>query len=459
MSAMRRGACPSLPEPMATGDGLLARIAPAAPVTPEQLAGLAKLSRCHGNGIVEVSARGSLQIRGLTSATATAFAEGVGALGIALREGLAVETGPLAGRDPNAAPDPRPLAQEIAQRALPLAGRLAPKASVIVDGGGALHLDGLTADIRLAALDADRLALEAGGVPLGVVERHVAVEAVSRLLALLAEQGPTARMAGLATLSSTQNSQRHPEVRAQRASKDVEAGRRPSGASILRGSGYARALQDDVVLLSRSDSGDGIALLRAALAGIVLTPTGSAHRRPPAEPIGTHALGDGLFALGIGLPFGQTDHAALSGLADLARRAGAYEIGTCFGRALLVIGLTEMAVDDVRREAASLGFITDPRDPRRSVSACPGRPACASGRIETRALATELAPLAGGRTLHISGCTKGCAHPGKAYLTIVGLDGGAGLVVEGGPRDAPSLIAPETELVVAARRILERDGG
>lgn len=185
----------------------------------------------------------------------------------------------------------------------------------------------------------------------------------------------------------------------------------------------------------------------------------TSHKRPFAEPVGTHALANGRPALGIGLAFGQTDSASLVRLAGLARDAGASEIGTCFGRALLVIGLSDPSVDKVRGEAASLGFIIDPTDPRRSVSACPGRPACASGRIETRALAAELAPLAAGRSLHVSGCAKGCAHPGKADLTIVGLDGGAGLVVEGGPRDAPQLVVPEAELRTAARRILERHGG
>jgi precorrin-3B synthase len=417
---------------MATGDGLLARLALAAPIGPTQLAGLAKLSQCCGNGIVELSARGSLQVRGLTSASAPDFAAGVGALDIAVREGLAVETNPLAGLDPMAALDPRPLADEIAQRALPLAGRLAPKVSVIVDGGGTLHLDGLTADIRLAALDAGRLALEAGGVPLGVVERNRAADAVFQLLTLLAASGPTARMANL--VAPRQDSPRHPEVRAQRASKDVEAERRSSAMSILRGSGSARAPQDDVVY-------------------------DSVNQRLPAEPIGIHTLTNGHVALGLGLAFGQTDHAALAGLAALAERAGASSVATCFRRVLLVIGVTEATAGRVRSEAAALGFITDPHDPRRSVSVCPGRPACASGRIETRALAAELAPQTNGRSLHVSGCAKGCAHPGAADLTIVGLDGGAGLVVEGGPRDAPSFIVPETELPAAARHILEKHGG
>ncbi|WP_246702588.1 precorrin-3B synthase [Starkeya sp. ORNL1] len=427
---MRRGACPTLPAPMATGDGLLARIALAAPMRPSQLTGLAKLSQCCGNGIVELSARGSLQVRGLTSASAPDFAAGVGALGIAVREGLAVETNPLAGLDPMAALDPRPLAQEIAQLALPLAGGLAPKVTVIVDGGGALHLDGLAADIRLTALDADRLALEAGGVALRVVERHEAAGTVFRLLALLAAQGSAARMADLVARSLRP----HPEVPPQAASKDVEARQRPSVASILRGSGFARAPQDEVV-------------------------KETSHQRPPAEPIGIHSLTDGRLALGLGLAFGQTDHAAVAGLAALAERAGASSVATCFGRALLIIGVTEPSADMGRREAAALGFITDPNDPRRSVSACPGRPACASGRIETRALAAELAPLAAGRSLHVSGCAKGCAHPGAADLTIVGVDGGAGLVVEGVPRDAPRLIVLETELAAAAHRILEKHGG
>jgi len=79
--------------------------------------------------------------------------------------------------------------------------------------------------------------------------------------------------------------------------------------------------------------------------------------------------------------------------------------------------------------AAQLGFIVRADDPRRRVIACAGAPLCASGYIATRAIAPLLAeamtPLQGKQaTIHLSGCAKGCAHPKKAALTIVGSPAG-----------------------------------
>ena len=144
---MRRGACPSLAAPMVSGDGLLVRLAPPEGLSPAQLAGLARAALRFGNGLVEVTARGSLQIRGLREETAPALAAEVEALGIALPEGPAVLVGPLAGRDPGEIADPRPLAAALGG----FAGPLLPKVSIVVDGGGALHLDAVVADLRLRA--------------------------------------------------------------------------------------------------------------------------------------------------------------------------------------------------------------------------------------------------------------------------------------------------------------------
>ena len=41
--------------------------------------------------------------------------------------------------------------------------------------------------------------------------------------------------------------------------------------------------------------------------------------------------------------------------------------------------------------AQAAGFIIDAADPRRSIAACPGSPACASGHIPARAIAAEIA--------------------------------------------------------------------
>ena len=62
----RRGACPGLSAPMPTGDGLLVRFMPAEDIALEAFVALCAAARAHGNGTVEVTARGSLQIRGLT---------------------------------------------------------------------------------------------------------------------------------------------------------------------------------------------------------------------------------------------------------------------------------------------------------------------------------------------------------------------------------------------------------
>jgi precorrin-3B synthase len=98
--------------------------------------------------------------------------------------------------------------------------------------------------------------------------------------------------------------------------------------------------------------------------------------------------------------------------------------------------LSEDACHHLQDTAAALGFVTDPTDPRLHIAACPGMPACASGKIETRAIAEHLAAtqtsfLDGSFALHVSGCAKGCAHPGAAALTIVGHDDGTGLVIDG----------------------------
>ncbi|TIX75524.1 MAG: precorrin-3B synthase, partial [Mesorhizobium sp.] len=101
----------------------------------------------------------------------------------------------------------------------------------------------------------------------------------------------------------------------------------------------------------------------------------------------------------------------------------------------------------LQQTAATLGFVTDAADPRTRIAACPGAPACASGRIATRDIAETIAAenrdiLDSSLTLHISGCAKGCAHPGPAALTLVGGENGAGLVVDGTAKALPAGYRP-----------------
>jgi precorrin-3B synthase len=108
-------------------------------------------------------------------------------------------------------------------------------------------------------------------------------------------------------------------------------------------------------------------------------------------------------------------------------------------------------------------------DPRRKVIACAGAPVCAAGEIATRALAPVLARIAavsgaGAPMVHVSGCAKGCACPRSMPLTVVGMEGRCGVVVNGSARDQPVVIlGPEalpgalSHLADAVRRMRAPD--
>jgi len=130
--------------------------------------GLSAAALRYGNRIIEITSRGSIQVRGLTHDSAPDFAAAVAGLGIPAQDGVPVIADPLAGLDPKQVIDAGALAAELraalAEQAF--AQQLAPKISIAIDGGGRLHLDALAADIRLRAVatpDGPRLHVAAGG--------------------------------------------------------------------------------------------------------------------------------------------------------------------------------------------------------------------------------------------------------------------------------------------------------
>lgn len=405
-SPVARGACPRLSEPMQTGDGLLARIVTAGPIPLDQFAALCTSALAHGNGIMEISARGSLQVRGLTPKSAPLFAQAVTLLGLPLCESVPVIASPLRD-EPAALIDADALAADLRRAIADMGLQLAPKVSVVVDGGGRLHLDALAADVRLRALDTAagsmlHVAL-AGDVdsatPLGLVAEGDAVDAVMNLLAAIAALGPDAR-----------------------------------GADLLRTPGL----------------GDIRAMLGARLEAACHLPS-----RPRAAPIALHRLKNGTCALGLGLAFGRIEADTLIELMGIATTSGAVWVRLAPHRALLLGSFGETESGATRNAASRLGFITDARDPRLRIVACPGAPSCASGLIGTRAIAAQVAGHLAATLgiVHISGCTKGCAHPGPAPLTIVGSEHGCGIVRGGTARDTPETFVAVDDLPAALERL------
>jgi precorrin-3B synthase len=378
----RRGACPGLSAPMLTGDGLLVRLtSTGATIALEAFAGLCTAARQHGNGIIEITSRGNIQFRGLSAASAPAFAAAVGSLDVEVSDGIPVLPDPLSGLDAEIL-DAGALARtwRSALAAAALAANLAPKTSVVIDGGGALHLDDIVADIRLRAIELHgdpHLHIALGGdavtaVPIGAVPLVRAADCVLRLLTLLGATGSRLRM-------------RHA----------IDA--------------------------------DGVNIFKSAVAALVIDEPPPAARTA-AEPIGIHQLRSGAVALGVGLQFGHSQSEALTDLIDAARSAGADGVRTAPGRALLVTGIPSTNARRFAVDAERLGFIVSPDDPRRKVIACAGAPICASGEIPARPIAPEIARRMGafleaGEVVHVSGCPKGCAHPRPAFISVYGRDG------------------------------------
>jgi precorrin-3B synthase len=420
---LRRGACPGLSAPMQTGDGLLVRMLPLGAMSLEAFIALCAAARDHGNGVVEVTARGSIQLRGLNPVSAPRFVDAVAALGIAAADGVAVHINPLAGVDADEILDVEELAADLrralAERAL--AATLAPKISVAIDGGDALGLDGLAADVRLRAeLKNGHAVLElsvggdqASAMVLGFVAPADTVEAVTRLLEVIAQHGRSVRARDLVVADGANQFKKaiHGLLLPPARTRDSAA---PELDSRLRG-----------------------------------------NERIPA--IGTHRLRDGSLACGVGLAFGHADASSLERLAKAAAAAGARGLRTAPGRVVLAIGIAPESLYVFAAEAERLGFILRADDPRRFVVACAGAPICASAHIAARALAPRVAAdcahFLGVRfTIHVSGCAKGCAHPAPAGLTVVGAAEGCGLVADGVARDPPFATVRADDLPAAIAR-------
>ena len=186
---------------MATGDGLLARMTPTgATMSCQAFAALCIAARSCGNGVIEITSRGSLQIRGLTESSAQRFATAVGSIELPFCEGPPVLINPLAGLDPDEALDMSAIATEL-RRALAAAdfsADIGPKVSIALDGGGVLHLDAVAADVRMRTEAGGACLVAVAGdaesaTPLGAVATEHAVEAAMAIVRVIAAAGPMAR--------------------------------------------------------------------------------------------------------------------------------------------------------------------------------------------------------------------------------------------------------------------------
>ncbi|UPG71222.1 precorrin-3B synthase [Roseomonas gilardii subsp. gilardii] len=395
-----RGWCPSLHEPMRSGDGWLVRVKPRRAILTAGAARLvAGLAERHGNGRIELTNRGNLQLRGIAEAGLAPLAGALAGAGLAdadpgveRRRNLLCP--PLLGHDP--ALDPRLpglIAALEAVQADPALEALPGKFGLALDGGGVLPLDASRADILLRAEgEALRLCLD-GGADTALCPWGEAAPAIARLLRRF--------------------------------------------AAACGGAGAPKRLRE---LVRREGAA---ALLReAGLVPRTAPPAPAAGARPGFLPLAPgRGAARGAFLLG--LPLGHLTAPRLAALAGLAERHGDATLRLTPWRLLVIPGVAARDASHLAGAVARAGGIADAGDPLLRIRACPGLRGCASASVDTEADAAALTTLLAGRglpragLLHLSGCAKGCAHPGPAAVTLVGEAGGYGIRRDATAREAP----------------------
>ncbi len=401
----RRGTCPGVLAPMEVGDGLLVRVRIPAGVLPAEVAaGIAALGRQLGNGLIDLSQRGNLQLRGVRADGFGPLVDELRALGYVSTDAESeavrnVLCSPTAGLDDTAVLDVRPYALALDARLAgdPALHPLPVKFNWLVDGGGRAPLSDSSADVRFDAVAADdgpyfRVGL--GGTAedsaeLGFCRPEELVEvaaAVARafldLRAGLAE--PPRRMAGLVKAVGVGAVR----ARVAAACPHPPASRVPPSPAVQGRANFPPPLR-------RGGSGWG------------------------QVPQSRTFLGPHPAWLGVAFPFGRLTCDQLAALAALAT-----EVRLTPWRALLLVDANPTAADT----AKALGGILDHADPRLKVTACSGVSGCDVGTTDTHADGLAIAARAAGllervRMVHVSGCAKGCAHPKAADVTLTARDG------------------------------------
>lgn len=364
---------------MASGDGLIVRVrAGVWGLSAQNLRTLAALARAHGNGLIELTRRANLQLRGVSERALPDLQRALLAQGLAddspereLRL-MPLMLDPLAALDPDGAPLVRVAAQ--LERALGASEslRLPAKFSIVLEHERRDLGAAQAADMRVNLRVDGRFALSLAGdrdsaQGVGVFEPDALVPAVLRLCDLLAD---------------------------------------PS---------FERAARMRELLDRR-----GLAAVIESVRPLAV-PLEPALRRPtPGAPlIGFHAQPSAF--LGLALPFGTGTCEAWEAIATLSLRAhpnGGAQLRFAPSRVVVLPGVAPS--EEARELALSAKLIVDAADPLLRAIACAGAPACRSALGETRQLARELAgELPTGATLHVSGCDKGCASSAASDYTLV----------------------------------------
>ncbi|MEQ5843113.1 precorrin-3B synthase [Paraburkholderia acidicola] len=407
-TALRRAsACPALARIVAARDGGLCRIRlPGGVLHAHEAAAIAEAATLYASGVIELTNRANLQLRGVKAGheaalTARLLQAGLGPQTpdstpdtIEAIDGIRnVMISPLAGRDPHALCDTRALAAQILVllQGEPRFAALSPKFALLLDGGERLMATDHPHDIWLSAMPVDndepRFAIGFAGYP--------SLDAGSALATVT----HTDALALLDALLHTFLDLAGPDDTRMR--------------DLL-------ALHDAHTLLQRAADRAGIALQRG--------PQVDAWRRTPTDAtfrLGAHRQRDPQRWHAGGQPLaGRIDAATLRDLGALSTRHGDGSLRITPWQSVLLPDLATNSLDAVLAGLRALGFACDPSHPYAAIVACAGSTGCAKSAADTKADAQQLASLLTHDRLtssgiHLTGCTRSCAAAHCAPHTLL----------------------------------------
>ncbi|HEY3877500.1 MAG TPA: precorrin-3B synthase [Trebonia sp.] len=390
--------CPGALRLAEAADGFLARVRlPGGLVAAPQLRVLARLADELGDGRVELTSRGNVQLRGLPADAAGTLTAELAAAGLLpslshdrVRNVLA---SPLAGLDGGDDLTGLVRALDAALCARPHLAQLSGRFLFAIDDG---HGDvaGAGADVPqadvVAVMRGEDAVVNGLVVPAsGVVTTMLACAEV--FLALRAESGRAAwRIA------------------------DLPAGAERVRAAVAGRLGLVRATERD----GAGQASQGQPAADEPIAGVAAT---------KARPVGLVGLrgdrGGGESAAGVRddydfsavllAPLGRLTSAQLTWIAERVADADARVTPW---RSVVLPRLAD--ADAVLRDAARLGFGTDDQSRWLRVTACAGRPGCASALADVQADAAGFAERWPGRLVHVSGCARHCGRPAATEIDV-----------------------------------------
>ncbi|PIA73766.1 precorrin-3B synthase [Ectopseudomonas toyotomiensis] len=388
-TSVRPSACPGLLRIVPALDGGICRVKlPGGVLRSAQARAIAEAARQHASGVLELTNRSNLQIRGVLPGQESTLIDALLGTGLGPRVASADDVrnlllSPAAGLDPQARMDVRPLASQLLDllQDTPALHALSPKFALQLDGGEALAVREHPHDLWLAAEDEQHLLLGLAGcpvdAPLARVEATQAVELVRQLLLLFLE---------LAT----------PE---QSRMRQLLA-KNPANELLQR-------LQTrlDFPLQPAPASWQPAATIKRTPAGLY----------PQAQ--------NGLHMVVAGARLGRLHAEQLLALAELSEHHGDGELRLTPWQGVLLGNVPEAKAAELLTALNDLGLLIHADEPLLGLVACTGSAACARGLADSKHHALHLAELlreSGVRPqVHLSACPRSCASARVQPYTLL----------------------------------------